>query len=261
VTLFQSNPQYREKLTIWQVLSLLPLYGTLAEGRIYRWFAVNIPMRINLMTGELFTGDIDIIACLNDFPHSREWIYKTWEVKVSLLYGDGSARSLKAGKVKKQITQLNAYMQFGAPEVTLLDIYICEQGFFKKNLFPSNALIDLIKEKQKELRILGFGYQLLPFELEEKNGEVQRITTIRSSINLKQNTFKVAFTNNFGLRQPFSRLVNDINSFYNQRLSTLSKKRPNQIIVYCKRCQQFQLIDMRKEQNCPNCNDDLVAQT
>jgi hypothetical protein len=44
MTLFESDSQYREKLTIWRVLSSLPLYGSLAEGHIWRWFAINIPM-------------------------------------------------------------------------------------------------------------------------------------------------------------------------------------------------------------------------
>jgi hypothetical protein len=101
MALFKSDSQYREKLTIWRVLSLLPLYGSLAEHRIWGWFAVNIPMDIEPEIGEQYSGDIDIIARLSNFPLSQEWIYKTWEVKVSLLHNDGTASSLKAGKVKK----------------------------------------------------------------------------------------------------------------------------------------------------------------
>src|ERR1035437_3690795 len=54
MTLFESDSQYREKLTIWRVLSSLPLYGSLAEGHIWRWFAINIPM--DLGTGGEFTS-------------------------------------------------------------------------------------------------------------------------------------------------------------------------------------------------------------
>src|ERR1035438_5902832 len=91
MTLFETESQYRERETIWRVFSLLPLYSTLAAGRIWRWFAVNIPM--DLATGGVFTSDIDIIARLSDYPRSKEWIYKTWEVKVGLLSNNGMGHS------------------------------------------------------------------------------------------------------------------------------------------------------------------------
>ncbi|MGC1390730.1 MAG: hypothetical protein WA816_06810, partial [Bacteroidales bacterium] len=108
MTLFKSNPQHREKLTIWHVLSLLPLYRTLSDGKMWRWLAINIPM--NIVGNECnFTSEIDIMARLYDYPNSKEWIYKAWEVKASLLHKDGSISSLKAGKTKRTITQLKAY--------------------------------------------------------------------------------------------------------------------------------------------------------
>ena len=103
-------------------MSLFPLYAPLAEGRVWRWFAVNIPMDLGTGAGEIFTSDIDLIARLYDFPNSKNWFYKTWKVKVSLLQKDGSARSLKAGKTKRTLTQLKVYKEFGAATTTLLDI-------------------------------------------------------------------------------------------------------------------------------------------
>jgi hypothetical protein len=260
MTLFESNPQYREKLTIWRVLSLLPLYGSLAGGRIWGWFAVNIPMDFEPEIGEKYTGDIDIIARLSNFPISQEWIYRTWEVKVSLLHKDGMASSLKAGKVKKTITQLAAYRQFGAPEITLLDIYICENGFMRNNPFPPKVLTDVIKKKRTELGLEGFGYQLLPFEHGEKQGEDLGLIAMPSRTNMMQTTLNILPSNNFGLRQPFFRLVESITNF-NKQQREKERTNSNRITIYCKRCRKFQLIDMRNEQNCPNCNDDLVAQT
>ena len=107
----------------------MPLFAPLAEGRVWKWFAINIPM--DLGTGGTFTSDMDIIAMLHDFPGSKEWLYKTWEVKVSLLCKDGSALSLKAGKgkLKRTVTQLKAYRKFGSPAVSLIDVYVCEAGF------------------------------------------------------------------------------------------------------------------------------------
>jgi hypothetical protein len=42
-TLFESHPQHREKAVMWRILSTLPLYGSLAGGRVFRWFAANFP--------------------------------------------------------------------------------------------------------------------------------------------------------------------------------------------------------------------------
>src|SRR5256885_11005672 len=134
MTLFESQSQYREKATIWRVFSLLPLYAALAGGRVWRWFAINIPM--DLGTGGAFTSDIDILARLHNFPLSKEWVYRTWEVKVSLLCKDGTARSLKSGKVGRTMTQLRSYRKFGSPDVSLLDIYLCEAGVMGPHRVP-----------------------------------------------------------------------------------------------------------------------------
>src|SRR6266436_8782064 len=112
MTLFESPSQFREKAAICRIFEMLPLQAPLAEGHIFRWFALNIPM--DLGTSGSFTSDMDVIACLRPLPksvrerssytpHSDGNIYKTWEVKVSLLCGDGTARSLKSGKTSSTI--------------------------------------------------------------------------------------------------------------------------------------------------------------
>lgn len=94
-------------------------------------------MDVGTGAGNEFTSDIDIIARLYDFPNSKNWFYKTWEVKVSLLQKDGSARSLKIGKTKRTLNQLKAYKKFGSAITILLDIYILEDGFLENNSFPT----------------------------------------------------------------------------------------------------------------------------
>jgi hypothetical protein len=116
MTLFETPSQFREKAAICRIFELLPLQSPLAEGHVFRWFALNIPM--DLGTGGSFTSDMDIIACLCPLPkyvsgpsyppHSDGYIYKTWEVKVSLLAKDGTPRSLKSGKTASTIRQLKA---------------------------------------------------------------------------------------------------------------------------------------------------------
>jgi hypothetical protein len=263
MTLFESNSLYREKLTIWRVLSLSPLYAPLAEGRVWRWFAVNIPMDLGTGAGGIFTSDIDIIARLHDFPNSKRWIYKTWEVKVSLLQKDGSARSLKAGKTKRTLTQLKAYKEFGAASTTLLDIYVCEDGFLKNNIFPTKEVYDVSHNKRSELSIEGFGYQILPFEhMKEGDTDVGLFAPsgLLGPVRIQGKAgIDILSPNDFGHRQPFSRLADDLNEFF-ERQGDRPRKSFNQI-VYCKNCRQLQLIDMKAENECPKCKDNFIVQT
>jgi hypothetical protein len=258
VTLFESESQYREKATIWRVFSLLPLYGNLAGGRIWRWFAVNIPM--DLGTGGQFTSDIDILARLYDFPRSEEWIYRTWEVKVSLLCKDGAARSLKSGKIERTINQLRVYRDFGSPDVSLMDIYLCESGFMSRNVFPLTAIRDTIIAKIAELSKDGFGYQLLPFE-HGKDGKVDvgLLAMGPNEMNPLQTTFNILPARQLGPRGPFARLVHRIDQFFEQ-----SPDRSHNHLkqsAFCRDCRTLQLIKMKDEHRCPSCRDDLILQS
>jgi hypothetical protein len=259
VTLFETDSLYREKATIWRVFSLTPLYGALAAGRVWRWFAINIPM--DLGTGEEFTSDIDIIARLSNPPHSKEWIYRTWEVKVSLLCKDGTALSLKAGKIARTITQLRAYREFGSPDVSLLDIYLCESGFMSRNIFPPPSLKNLIVAKIAELSEYGFGYQLLPFE-HGKDGDVDvGLHAIMSNpMNPLQTTFNILPALPFRPRDPFARLADRINHFFEQ-IPNQSRNYIKNQIVFCKGCRRLQYISMRDTYTCPNCQSNLIIQS
>jgi len=257
VTLFESESQYREKATIWRVFSLLPLYAALAGGHIWRWFAINIPMYLG--TGGEFTSDIDILARLYDFPRSQEWIYRTWEVKVSLLSKDGTARSLKSGKITRTIKQLRAYREFGSPDVSLLDIYLCEAGFMSQNVFPPSSLKDAITAKIAELSEDGFGYQLLPFE-HGKDGDVDvGLLAISPNGNPLLTTFNILPAFPFRPRDPFARLVHRIDQFFEQ-LPDRSHNH-NKQIVFCRDCRRLQLISMREGYTCPNCQSNLILQS
>lgn len=240
------------------MFSLLPLYGNLAGGCIWRWFAVNIPM--DLWTGGQFTSDIDIVARLYDFPRSEEWIYRTWEVKVSLLCKDGTARSLKFGKIRRAVNQLRAYRDFGSSDVSLLDIYLCESGFMSHNVFPPASIRDTIIAKIAELSKNGFGYQLLPFE-HGKEGEVDvsLLAMGPNEMNPLQTTFNILPARELGLRDPFARLVRRIDQFFEQSPDP-SHDHLKQIF-FCRNCRRLQLIKMNDEHKCPSCGDDLIPQS
>jgi hypothetical protein len=256
MTLFEAQSQYREREAIWRVFSLLPLYAPLAGGRVWRWFAINM----DLGTGGAFTSDIDIIARLHDFARSKEWFYKTWEVKVGLLSKDGTGRSLKIGKIRRTKTQLNAYRKFGSPEVSLLDVYICETGFMGGNTFPPPDLHETISSKLAELGRDGFGYQLLPFEHgRDENGHDVGLLALRSEQNPLQTIFNLVPAVADGPREPFVRLADRLNDFFEQS-EDRPRKHSNQI-VFCRECRQLQLICMKDEQACPTCGSDLIIQS
>lgn len=257
MTLFDSPSQYREKATLWRVFSLFPLYSSLAQGRIWRWFAINIPM--DLGTGGTFTSDIDILARLNDYPNSNSWRYQTWEVKVSLLCKDGTGRSLKKGKTARTITQLKAYRDFGSPDVSLLDIYLCEAGFMGHNQFPPAALHDTVPTKLTELHRERFGYQMLPFEHGRDGDTDFGLLAVRNDDFSFRTMLNFLPASNTGLREPFSRLAETIDKFFEGK-GDQPRKSFNQI-TFCRECRQLQLICMREEHLCPNCRSDLIVQS
>lgn len=214
---------------------------------------------MDLGTGGKFTSDIDILARLLDYPRSHNWLYKSWEVKVGLLCRDGTGRSLKAGKTARTMTQLKAYREFGSPAVSLLDVYVCEDGFMGTNRFPPPSLYEGIGKKIAELKPAGFGYQLLPFEHgSDGTGDVGLRAIATDGIGLST-MFELAPAVDAGPREPFSRLADHINEFFEK-----SPDRPRKSfhqIVFCRSCRQLQMICMKNEYTCPTCKDDLIAQS
>ncbi|HVA77651.1 MAG TPA: hypothetical protein VNF27_07125 [Candidatus Binataceae bacterium] len=271
MTLFESPSQFREKAAICRIFETLPLQAPLAEGHIFRWFALNTPM--DLGTGGSFTSDMDVIACLLPLPksvrgrssyppHSDGYIYKTWEVKVSLLCRDGTARSLKSGKTANTIKQLRAYRRFGSSNVSLLDVYICETGFMDRNSFPPYPAQQAILAKIPDLKSDGFGYQILPFE-HDKDGDVD--------IGLK--TFHVPTwygspSTNFMLLPAiqtapvdgFASLIKRLNSCYEREEKRITTGKGFVCVVFCRSCRQLSLKPMKDASSCGHCGKDLRLQ-
>jgi hypothetical protein len=258
VVLFDSDPQYREKATIWRIFSMFPLYGALPSGHIWRWFAINIPM--DLGTGGKFTGDIDILARLYDFPRSRNWFYETWEVKVSLLCKNGRIRSLKSGKMGKMMGQLKAYREFGSPSVSLLDTYICEAGFMANNTFPPASIERVIRDRLGKLYKEGFGYQLLPFEHSKDGNADVGLKVYSNRSNPLETRIKMLAARESCPRELFSHLAGHINDFFEDALIKVKKPVFNQIL-FCRNCRCLQLIRMKETSRCPTCQKDLILQS
>jgi hypothetical protein len=74
-----------------------------------------------------------------------------------------------------------------------------------------------------------------------------------------QTTFNLISARPSGLREPFSRLADRLNDFFEQ-----ANDRPQKSfcqIVFCRNCRQLQLIQMKDEYSCPACQSDLVIQS
>lgn len=254
MTLFDSESQYRERATIWRVFSLLPLYANLAGGRVMRWFAINIPM--DLGTGGEFTSDIDVLACLDPYPASGGQIFRAWEVKVSLLCKDGTARSLKTGKLPRTITQLRAYRNFGAPAVSLLDVYICEAGFLRQNAFPPPSLHDSIQAKVVNLHQHRFGYQILPFEHGKDGDDDVGLFLMQTGPSMLQTMVDLLPPLNSRPSGPFRQLAARIDDFFGNTGGQAMKQ-----VTFCRECRRLQRVKMKVEYECPDCGADLVAQS
>jgi hypothetical protein len=271
MTLFDSPSQFREKAAICRIFELLPLQAPLAEGHIFRWFALNIPM--DLGTGGSFTSDIDIIACLRPLPksvrgrssyspHSDGYIYKTWEVKVSLLCRDGTARSLKSGKTASTIKQLRAYRRFGSSNVSLLDVYICETGFMGRNSFPPDPARRAILAKTPELKNDGFGYQLLPFE-HDKDGDVDvglKAFQIPTWYGSPSSNFSLLPAIQTAPVDGFARLMERLNECYERESQQMTKGKGFVCVIFCRSCRQLSLTPMKGASFCARCEKDLQLQ-
>ena len=266
--LFETDSQWREKAMIWRLFAMLPLSSFLLNDHIVRWFAVNIPMSLVQGGGH---GELDIIAKLKYPPRSKDtWFYRTWEVKVSLLCNDGTAKSLKAGKLPDVLTQMRNYRRFGASSVTLLDLYLCQVGTIDSGGFFSDPLQDLIKEKRAQLAEEGYGYQVIPFEHHQRDGGDYGLRVIefehRSAPGYRPvtswagavsaNTFLTSEAT--AAEGHFATLVAKVDAFYEGSDSKEGSLR--QQITFCETCRNLQLIRMREQSSCPSCGRPFIGE-
>jgi hypothetical protein len=274
MTLFDSDSQYREKATIFRIFSLLPLFSSLLAGCVCRWFAVNIPM--DLGTNDGYAGDIDILACLKRWPNSLSpwpnnlspWpddtpksgsFYRTWEVKVGKLHKNGETKSLKRGKTRKILSQLDTHRKFGSPNISLLDVYLCEAGFFENGMagFPLSAQ-QSIYARIPELRDNRYGYQILQFghDIDKDNDVGLYAPCSGPNMDAALNILYPAVSRP---QQPFSSLASRINGFWESNRTSAPF---HQMVVFCRVCRSLRVVSTRADDFiCPGCRDDLVVQS
>lgn len=247
--------QYREKVAIWAVLSTMPLYAPLADNRVWRWFAANIPS--DLGTGGHHATDFDLVVATLDMPRSwTEKRYHTFEVKVAVIGPEGRARSLKAGKTQRTLNQVAWHRQFGSPQYSLLDVFLCLPGFFEAHAFPTDEIAAVGVRRAMGLHDLGAGYRVLPFEAtpteDPRNPPVLR--SLHSGLSL-ESAIHLTVPRPQQPSDRFLMLMERIDEFASR--SGLGNQRQ---IVYCRCCRELVAVTMKVDHICPSCGDDLIRQ-
>jgi hypothetical protein len=184
-------------------------------------------------------------------------IHRTWEVKVGLLGRDGSARSTKAGKTRRTLTQLNAYRRFGSPSVSLLDVLLCEDEALEG--WPGSAE-DAILTKGDACRANGFGYDIAAFEANDLSDPRINFRARVWSENPMHAVATLVRPINFPMTEPFSSLIARIEAFCEARTNGGYPGIGHQI-HYCRKCRQLQLVHARLGGACPGCGSELTLQT
>ena len=164
---------------------------------------------------------------------------------------------------------MRAYRQFGAPEVSLLDIVLCEAGCLAANAFPTRELVEAVATKLPELKDEHFGYHLMPFEHErDADGDVG-LRTFNIGDRPGRRDYPMFGRPDFHILQAavtnvddgFMRLAQRLDEFFEAAPARQAKSRLRHQIVFCRECRKFQLIQMRDEEACPTCRADLIAQS
>jgi hypothetical protein len=263
--LFDFERQFREKRALWRLFELAPLRLGLAQGRIFRWFGINIPF--SLVGGQ---GDIDLLMALRDLPGRKPTlIYETLELKTTLITRLGRAISLKASssKTKQLIGQLKKYRELGSPSVGLFEIYICEDGFFENQTSLPREVLSAIEGKLDSVSAPGFGYSIAVIqhdrtsERESNRSNYLGLRAMAGSGFPSTPIKRIRSPLLTDYRPPFTQLTSTLENFVegeiNARRTTLGKC----IVTYCVRCRGLITVDHRSDYRCGNCGNALVMQT
>lgn len=238
--LFYSDSQRRETYTIAGVLSIPMFWGGLSRSHPHRWFGVNIPM--SYAGHPAFDSDVDIVGKLMVPPACKQFVYRAWEVKACLLLANGTAKSLKNGKVKKTVNQLSVYRDFGVPSCSLLEVYLCEDGMLKSEFSFPPVFYESIDLKARELCKEGFGYDVIVFG--NSPSGVLQIVPLGGYMNYVAHLLEPETTS---LREPFASFADRLEA----------SAGPSLHVVYCGRCKDLLRVVLRRDFRCPKCNSNL----
>jgi hypothetical protein len=262
--LYNFEAQFREKRALWRMFELAPLRYELANGRVFRWFGVNIPF--SLIGAE---GDLDLLLALRDLPGRKPVrIYETFELKTTLISRDGRASSLKAGhsKTRQLLGQLAKYRQVGSPSVSLMDIYICESGFFGRSNSMPGEVMNAIRKKLDVLKPYDYGYSILVMEFDtraETSSNPERyfgLRTLSSGGYAGSPIFHLNPPRRTADGSPFADLVQRIEEFVEREIARGDTQLGRCIVTYCRQCRTLIVVDHKREYRCRKCGDALALQ-
>lgn len=117
-SLFNTDDQQREKACSWKIQSNTLLFSGLTND-YWRWRAVGIPLDLSDKSLE---GDIDLMFAMRHRSQDRDGparfanIYRGFELKTAKVKKSGEVKSLKDGRFKKTIAQLQKLCDFGLPQ-------------------------------------------------------------------------------------------------------------------------------------------------
>jgi hypothetical protein len=260
--LFEFDAHHRETAAIWRLVQNLPFRFGLPEGRVFRWWALNVPL--DLLPESGFCGDIDLMVCSLSTPGEPPRIfYKTWEVKLILLTKNGRPRSLKRNKTERILNQLKIHREFGSPDVSLLELYHHETGSKTLKFFPTPDVFNVIQHRAKRLGNQLFGYQVLPFTYgRNEQGEDFGIFMLPNPFTTpRQPIFEVVKSLRTEPRGPFLDLAQHLSAFAESESKRLSKPLGSTTVTYCRACKKLCLIHRRDEVRCYHCFEPLAGKS
>jgi hypothetical protein len=237
----------------------MPLHFGLADDRIFRWWAINIPL--NLLTPN-FHGDIDLMICTLSTPRESPGIfYKTWEVKLMLVDASGKPHSLKSNRTERIINQLKIQRKFGSPDVSLLELYLHEAGSETFLHFPTEEVFLVVEKRARALQKQLFGYQVLPFA-HKKNEQAEDfgIFTLHNPFQLRQPTINFLRAAKTEANGKFLELAQHLSAFAESESKRLSKSLGFVVVTYCRVCHKLCLIHKRDDACCYYCFTPFAGQ-
>lgn len=253
MSLFDFDAQHRETAAIWRLFQNMPLHYGLVDGRVFRWWAINIPL--NLLRSSSFNGDIDLMVCTLSTPLEPPGVfYKTWETKLILVEKSGRPRSLKRGKTVGILNQLKIQRKFGSPDVSLLELYLHEFGSKTFKFFPTPEIFQVVERRAKELKEHLFGYQILPFT-HGKNDAAEDfgVYSLENPFQRFRPSIELLRAPKTGATAEFLTLAQYLWAFAESESKLLSLPLGFVAITYCRFCRKLCLIHKRGRVRCYYC--------
>ena len=166
---------------------------------------------------------------------------------------------------------MNNYRRFGASSATLLDVFLCQDGALERHQFPAPEIQHALFDRSKQLAQEGFGYEVIPFEHQERNGRDYGLNVLRLRDDIVPPAVLLngipipPIGENTILPQPasvphgpFAALVEKLDSFFEVCGPTGGSFRSQ--ITYCGVCKDLRLVKMKEHKHCSLCNNPFIEQ-